>query len=619
MAIVLKIGPTTDFYDLTDRTTAGHLYVRLGGIRDTYEADGHWIETYELAAFSSTHTAIVNYEEDIQDHLTNAALYANDKQQSTPIWLYESADSETGKRAVVLGGSLKPIMEQNNSRLMERNKTFYILTVNRGPWEPASATTAIDAQTLDGVTNTYALSSIKGDVPGRISKILFRGTATNDEDAPITKVIAGIRREYGGVSLFDPVLDVEMAGTLENETTVFGIDDSNTYPNGSSDANVLKVAFADTVYERRAVISLLDAFAVTNLVTNGDAETGDLTGWTEEYPGWAADSDYANTGTYGFYSSVVNDNDWIKQDIAVTAGYTYILEYTYQVYAVTVGVMTVGIGYYDSDSDAIANSGIYRRYQTVTGDFDTAQIVTVAPSNASFIRVEVINSAPVGNSISCAIDDINLYAVPFDHYRGRYDVYARAKLSAAGDADIETHYGYTGSSQLVPMGGPQKVSNTDWKLIPMGTCNFPPGRALADVESAWRMSNLGFEIYAQKITGTISLYIDALILIPTDHKLYVDGCSICRSSYTIDAAATTYAYADLDVRKSELDELVVYADSQDFTGINVGLTASAPGWIIPNDDGVLVAFFERSSIHTIADDVVVTMEYLPRYVSRNTD
>ena len=243
MATYLRLGPTTDLYDLLDEATASHIYGMQGSIRTTQKKDDYWIEVYECTA-TGTHAAIVNYEEDIVDHLENAQLYANDLHQDTVIWLYEYADNETAKRAAVLGGSLVPYSKSGTSRLMDLADTvYYMLTINRGPWEQTSATTIVNGVTFDGDDPIQEMTSLKGDKNGRISKIQFRGSATNDETTPLTRVWAGIREKYGVTILFSPVINLEYAVTIENETTVEAIADGNTY-----NSTGLRVTFGDGVY-----------------------------------------------------------------------------------------------------------------------------------------------------------------------------------------------------------------------------------------------------------------------------------------------------------------------------------------------------------------------------------
>ena len=628
MAAYVRIGPTTDLYDLTDRTTAGHLYIRTGGVRSTQQTrDGYWIEIYELAAFSSTHSQIINYVEDITDHLENGAKYIADRVRSTPIWLYEYADSETAKRALVRGGKLEAITEQDATRLMERNVAYYILEIERGPWEKTSEVTEVNASTMDGVTNTVALETIYGDKPGRISQFLVRGTATNTESTPLTKLWAGIREKNDGYASFDPVLNLEYAQStnLFNETALASVADSNTYPSGSSTNNTLLVSFADTVYESRVRISLLDAFSENNLITNSGAETGDLTGWTETDAGWTADSDHESSGGYGFYMDCVNNSASMYQTVAVTAGQNYQYSYDYQIYTSTPGALSfyflVSIEFLDSGSTPIAGTYSYRLFSLVNGGFDTITGILTAPVGAAYAKTTfTVEAGGAGAELEIAFDNYEFSTIPFDDYAGTYSVLLRAKLSAAGDVDVEGAHGYAGDTTFTPMGsGPQSLTSTSWQLIDLGQCVLPPGRTLSDVENAWKMSNLSFEIFAQRVTGTPNLYMDALLLVPAGHQLPVNGCAICRSSYTIDSGESEYAYADLDARMMEDDLPEIVAYSANFTGINTGFTATPRGWEMPNEDSILVCFAQRAASHQIADDYVVTLKYVPRYDVHNTD
>jgi len=616
MATYLRLGPTTDLYDLLDETTVGHIYGVQGGIRTTQKKDDYWIEVYECVA-TGTHTAIVNYEEDIVDHLENAQLYVNDLHKDTVIWLYEYADNETAKRAAVLGGSLVPYSKSGTSRLMDLADTvFYMLTINRGPWEQTSAVTQVDAVSFagGGLSDTN-MSGIKGDIAGRISQFLVEATSTNDETVPLTKFFAGIRPVYGGYTSFDPVLDLEYAGTIENETTVDDIDDSNTYPSGSSADNVLLVTFADGVREKRATMSLKDAFSATTLVTNGDAETGDETGWTVSGI-WTADASHKNSGSYGFYFTDSGaSTETMVQQINVTPGLSYLVKYAYRIETKSAtATLSVQTTFHDSGDGEL--TGVGRQFTTVSGSYTDIEYAMVAPTTASYVKFTITAAITLGD-FDVAIDDIELFAMAFDHYRGEYTAIARAKLSGAGDVDIDAKFGYTSSSQLSPIGSPVSVTSTDWKLYPLGQVKFPPGRQLSDVDSVWRMGNLGFEIYAQRITGSINLYLDAILLVPSRHSIYIDGCSICRSSYTI--GLTDYAYANLDIRTTEVDEIEVLAEAEDFLGINTDITYSVVGWELPNEESVLVVFAERSTVHGLTDIFDITLKYVPRYNTRNTD
>ena len=625
MAIYLRIGPTTDLYDLTDESTDGHIYVVLGGIRTAQKKDDYWIETYECMA-TGTHTSIVNFEEDIVDHLENGRKYVEDIHEGTPIWLYEYADGESAKRALVRGGTLTPYSKGGASRLLDlADRGDYILTVKRGPWEDTTERTEVSAVTFDGTVtanSTEACETILGDKVGRISQFLVRGTSTNTEAAPLTKVWAGIRPKYEAQSSFDPVWDLENSSTLENDTAVANAAD-NAYPNGSSTSNILETTFATQEgWKRRAQIKLEDGLGVTDLMVNGGAEDGDLTGWSDESAGWSADGSHKNSGSYGFYADESNSNAEIisTSSMTVAAGDLINVSFYYQIYAVSGGFFEISINFYDGASLDSTNKYVY---SSVNGGFDKITRVLEVPTDVDGVKIKLLAVAIDGNSIEVAVDDIELYRIAATHFIGEYQVLARAKVaSGSGDIDIGAYFGYTGSAQMTPLGPPQSVTGTDWKLIPLGVASFPPHRYLADVDTAWWMNNLGFDIYAELITGTASthnLHLDALILIPYKHNIFIEDCSVCRSSYTIDDAETEYRYADLDIRISEAGEIVVFAESESFTGVDTGITESITNWVIPNEDCLLVCFAERDASHELADDFVVTLKYYPRYDTRNTD
>lgn len=623
--MTLRIGTQADYdgatlYDLEDES-ANNIFVRYAGRLPEVEDDLGPKMDFNAMIKGSSRANIIAEEKIINDYFAVAANYYDDQHEDEPVFFWDSATGETARRAIIARGELIPVTEGETDVSLAWERCFYRMSVWRGSWETIDPVTIINAETMDGVTNTQALATVLGDENGRLSQLLLRATATNDEDTPLTKVFAGIRPAYGGVSLFDPVLNLEYAETIENETTVGTVNDGNTYPSGSTADNVLAVAFANDDYERRAVLSLGDVLKVVDLVVNGDFETGDLTGWTDDTAGWIVDNVHESTGTYGAYVNETDSSARIYQTAVAIPGMAYEFSYDWQVYAATGAdiecYLLVSFIFLDALGAGINTDYDIRYYPDVNGSFDSVEGIIVAPATAASLRV-YLTTVGVASTIEAAVDNVEIHAVAANHYRGSYTAIARAKVTE-GDVDIEVRFGYTSSNQLSSIGDPYKVTNTDWKLISLGKVTFPPGRALADVNSIWRMRNLGFEIYAQRISGAPTLHLDAIILVPSEHALFIKDCSICRSSYTIDAAETEYAYADLDIRVTELEEMEPFADAADFLGINTSIELVHIAWEIPHMPGVFVCFAERADSHEIADDYVATMLYVPRYKFRNTD
>jgi len=243
----------------------------------------------------------------------------------------------------------------------------------------------------------------------------------------------------------------------------------------------------------------------------------------------------------------------------------------------------------------------------------------LAPATAAKVLIEISAQGLAGaDEVIAYLDDFSLMQAEPSDYDGDYLALLRCKIDS-GEVDVYAKFGYAGTTIRAKFGKTQAVTNTDWKLIPLGVVSIPPERRLTDEESAWRINKLTFDINAQVISGTPTLDMDAIILIPWQHGFYADDISVCRSSYTIDSLGVEYVYADLQVYRTELDEMVVFSEAETFDGMDTNIRYSSHNWTIPEEDSILVAFCQRSASHEIADDFVVTLKYYPRYIRRYSD
>ena len=627
MAVVLSIGKQSDYddsslYDLTD-TSADNIHA-LYRLPERPNPQLAGIEVgFQCGIRGSSDSDVVDQEKELRDHIDDAIKFVRDKNYDEATYLWESADGETAKRAVITGGGLSPVPMQYFDPLMPNASTMqYVLTMTRGPWEGITEITAINAAEFDGVNNTDETTSVKGDTLGRLSQFTIAATADNTESDPLTEAWMGFRPIYDGMSSFDPVWDLEYASTIDSdaETNIATSNDSDTYPNGSTANNAVEVDFGDTVMEKRVAISLLDSLqGGTNLITNGDAETGDKTGWTETFAGLSADSDQANNGSYGFYADLDTDDasSLDYQDFAVTAGESYFISFSMKcISQATDGQAVIYCQYLDSDDGGLNYAG-FEVVDAVQAWTDYT-IVSVAPSNGAKIRVTITGECTGnGDTIEFAVDDIEVYTGYQDHWTGDYLALLRCKNDTASkETGVYATFGYVGSSALQSLTDPQIVTNTSWKLVPLGVVSFPPKRRLTDENQIWRIGNLGFEIWCQDITGDAhDFWMDAIILIPAKHSFWINGMSVSRSSNYANDSKTS----DLDIFMSDLDEMVIIPESEDYKGVNSNYDSSHNKYGMPDEDNVLVCFAQTATHHTIATDFTVTAKYYDRHKVRNAD
>lgn len=195
-----------------------------------------------------------------------------------------------------------------------------------------------------------------------------------------TQTIAGLKTFSGGIALGAAgYLKSYTAATLPSATTACGL----IYV--SDDCNGAVMAFSDGTNWRRMTDRMIvntasvKTLADTNLFTNGDFATGDLTGWT-----------VVNAVTYDAGSAKLTSADgvadaYLRQDPALVAGRSYRISFN-----ITARTTTVGSGarLYVNGS-YVKSLGLLDGVQT--HDFTAA----VATPNISFMETEATKSINV--------------------------------------------------------------------------------------------------------------------------------------------------------------------------------------------------------------------------------
>jgi hypothetical protein len=113
--------------------------------------------------------------------------------------------------------------------------------------------------------------------------------------------------------------------------------------------------------------------------------------------------------------------------------------------------------------------------------------------------------------------------------------------------------------------------------------------------------NAELQIYAERLSGTPTLYLDALILVPANHLYFVEGSQV--------QASDSY----LDVLTNPNDTIDALAWSGDLPDNNVAL--SATDFYLPVEGSILVFAAERQTSHVLTDSAYVTLDSRARWLS----
>lgn len=631
MAVVCKIGTATQYsgataYDLKSYI-ADNVFVMDHGRLPERQQGNEIIMTFRCHMRGSSVANMVNAEQSLLDKLVAAENYASDLHYDEPTYIYDSDDGETVKRAVLTRGYLEP---ERNRIPEDKLNRFYTLQLYRKSWEGVTETTAVNEVEFDGNSQTQVIAAPSGDIPGRISELTIAATGDNTSENPLTQIWGGIKPLYGASTVaYDPIWNLELA-TLSTGGTTSGSLDGGAYDaiGGGTDNCVLWTGGATMTKICTISYNQAKRYVTGNLVTNGDAETGDFTGWTTYSDSSTtqatititSEAAYVNSGSYAFLvegSGALGDQTGMFQAFSATAGNSYLCVGSMaRLYSTTGNVPRMSFFFATySGATTCSTSDKIMDYDEYSSDYNTFEAVGVCPTGFNYIIAYPFVEASGATSTLVAFDDIAAYDITPESIIGDYLALIRVKLDAAGEYSIYGTFGYTGSDERQPLGDPQQATNTSWKLIPLGVVSFPPDRRLSDDEAIKRLGNLGFDLYAQEISGSANLLMDAIVLIPYKHRFWVNNASVAQSA--------TYSYssktANLHIYTEGTGETVVIAESEDFTGINANIEQTVANWDIPIENCVLCVFAQTDTVHTITNDFDVTMKYYPRYRFRNTD
>ncbi len=195
-----------------------------------------------------------------------------------------------------------------------------------------------------------------------------------------------------------------------------------------------------------------------------------------------------------------------------------------------------------------------------------------------------------------------------DDMAGRYLALGRLKCGTSTEFLVDLYHGMgqLGSTpQGIELVGETKVSNNLYKLVELGNVQMPPpGMKIFDDIIA-----KGYDTYvepylylfAQRISGTGNLWMDCIILIPSDHLLTIKNAGYSNGAFDLleycsgsDGKSIVFRY-----NSSAAHSEIVEHSVNDFT------------W--PADNGLMILAGQGTVTHQGTALVAVTLNSYPRY------
>jgi hypothetical protein len=197
--------------------------------------------------------------------------------------------------------------------------------------------------------------------------------------------------------------------------------------------------------------------------------------------------------------------------------------------------------------------------------------------------------------VSLTIDQATA-STNYNHWVGDYQVLLRAKVST-GTIRLQLQRGYPAGTFYIP--GPYVYySTTDYNFIEMGTVEIP---AVPRRQSAVRVKNFQFKLYALAMSGTPVLTADCLILIPSTHYFKVSGLALVTGG---DNSFNGNIYED-----GTISALASDTDGND----NLAAQYNPVNFTYPVEGGQFVLAAQQLAQQDVADSLIVGLTYYERY------
>lgn len=232
-----------------------------------------------------------------------------------------------------------------------------------------------------------------------------------------------------------------------------------------------------------------------------------------------------------------------------------------------------------------------------TNGTDAADTADAGDSGGNKVRVSFATVATLAKRLSMTV--ATFITTPKEGV-GRYLVLLRGSVTA-GVVAVQMRSGFSSSENFTPH-KTVYLSNTTDQLLELGEVSIPPFGYRQQFSGNNTVEQFQLQLWAERISGSGSLDLDCLVLIPAEHSFYVSGASL---SYNVSAVnrVTFLTFED--------DQKTVLQYSADIPQSN--LEFGHTNWAYPNGGGILVIAAERDGSQVIGDTVDLEIERFPRW------
>ena len=243
-------------------------------------------------------------------------------------------------------------------------------------------------------------------------------------------------------------------------------------------------------------------------------------------------------------------------------------------------------------------AGFIALQECETGTEGTDAVDTLGGATDSGDRYVLVNFATVTTMANRLTKYVNQMGGTISHYKGRYLVLLRCKVSA-GTIAVQMKMGLPGTSTTaLAESAPVYLTNTAYQLIDLGEVQIPPYGVRETTSTAWGTMQLQF--WAERVAGAGTLTMDAFILMPSEHMIYGNELTIAAPEGS--SGFSAYTHADDTYRVETLTD-VPYSVTE--------YLVREPYW--PVEGGIMVCAGETAAGHDLVITIKPSLTVFPRW------